>query len=232
MPGSHIPLALWLTRGAHITLPVLTLDGRNVGDSTAIIAALEEHHPERPLYPSEPEARHRALDLEDFFDEQLGPHTRLLAFHELHNDRERFESVIRRTAPAPLARMPAAATVYGRAFTAVRFGVRDEEAAALARTKVVEALDRLESEIEAEDGDYLVGDELTIADITAAALFYPLVLPEEGPLPPDEPAPRGLQEFREPLEDRPGYRWVLEMFRRHRRPAADSATAGAAAPTA
>ena len=66
-------VALWLTRGRSPTLPVMELDGRTVGDSTAIIAALEERQPDPPLYPSDPVERARALALEDWFDEQPGP---------------------------------------------------------------------------------------------------------------------------------------------------------------
>ena len=76
LPGAHILEALWLTRGSAKTLPVLRLDGRNIGDSTAIIAALEVRYPEPPLYPDDPDERRRALDLEDFFDEELGPQIR------------------------------------------------------------------------------------------------------------------------------------------------------------
>ena len=35
-------IALALTGGAHKTFPVLRLDGRNIGDSSAIIAALDQ----------------------------------------------------------------------------------------------------------------------------------------------------------------------------------------------
>src|SRR3712207_2040077 len=72
-PGAHMAIALWLTRAHQPTFPVLDLDGRRIGDSTAIVAALEERFPEPPLYPSDPEERRRALDLEDYFDEELGP---------------------------------------------------------------------------------------------------------------------------------------------------------------
>jgi len=47
LPGSHIPIALFLTRGAQPTMPVLRIDGENVGDSTAIIATLEARFPTR-----------------------------------------------------------------------------------------------------------------------------------------------------------------------------------------
>ena len=40
---------------------------------TRIIAALEERYKEPPLYPREPALRKRALELEDDFDETLGP---------------------------------------------------------------------------------------------------------------------------------------------------------------
>jgi glutathione S-transferase len=222
MPGFHMVVALWLTRGGQVTFPVLELAGRRIGDSTAILAALEEGHPEPPLYPSDPEQRRRALALEEHFDEELGPHIRRLVFHELGNDSERFGALIERTTPGPLARIGPAATVYARAFTAARFGARDAEAAELARAKVLAALDRLEREL--GDGEYLVGDGFTIADLTAASLFYPLVLPEQGPVPTDAPPPRGFQRFRAPLEERRGFKWVAEMFRRHRKPASGTLT--------
>lgn len=218
VPGTHIPASMWLTRGASHTFPVLEIEGRRIGDSTEIIAALEESFPQRPLYPADLELRRRALELEDFFDEELGPHIRLLGFHELGKDRERFEAVIARTAPGPLTRIGGGAVAYARTYTGLRFGVRNQEAAELARGKILAALDRLEAEL--DSGDYLVGDAFSVADLTAASLFYPLVFPEEGPLPGDEPLPAGLETFRAPLQERQGYQWVEEMYKRHRAPAA------------
>jgi len=58
---------------ARDTLPILFLDGRAIGDSTHIIEALEDRYPEPPLYPGDPATRQRALALEDYFDERLGP---------------------------------------------------------------------------------------------------------------------------------------------------------------
>jgi glutathione S-transferase len=196
---------------------VLEIDGRAIGDSTEIIAALEERHPEQPLYPADPQQRDRALELEDFFDEELGPHIRLLAFHELGKDPERFEAVIARTTPGPVARLGSGAVTYARTYTGLRFGVRDEEAAEIARGKIVAALDRLETEL--GPSGYLAGDSFSVADLSAAALFFPLVLPDEGSVPSDEPPPAGIESFRAPLQERRGYRWVEEMFRKHRRPA-------------
>jgi glutathione S-transferase len=215
IPGLHIPASIWMTRGASQTFPVMEIDGRRLGDSTEIIAALEERFPERPLYPADPEQRRRALELEDFFDEELGPHIRLLAFYELGNDRERFEAVIARSTPGPVARLGSGAVTYARTYTGLRFGARNEEAAERARVKIVAALDRLEAEL--GEGEYLAGDSFSVADLTAASLFYPLVLPDEGPLPGDEPPPEGLARFRAPLQERRGYRWVEETFARHRK---------------
>jgi len=217
LPGAHIPVALWLTRGAHKTFPVIELDGRRIGDSTAIIAALEERFPEPALYPEEPEQRRRALELEDFFDEELGPQIRLLVFHELGNDPKRFAQLMQRTAPGPLARMGRPAATYARTYTGLRFGVRSPEAAERARAKVLSALDRLESEL--GSNEYLVGERFSVADLTAASLFYPLVLPEESPLPAEEEPPAGIERFRSPLKEQRAYRWVEEMFHRHRKPA-------------
>ena len=223
IPGSHIPIALWLTRGGQITFPVLEMDGRRIVDSTAIIAALEERFPDAPLYPSDPGQRERALELEDFFDEEVGPHTRRLAFHELSRDPERLAPLLERTTPAPLNRMRRISMAYAKTLTALRFAAGSAQAADRSRAKIIAGLNRLEQEL--GDGEYLVGDSFSVADLAAASLFYPIVLPEEGPVPPDEPPARGLQRFRERLEGRRGFKWVAEMFRRHRKPARAASTA-------
>lgn len=221
--GLHMVAALALTRGAGYTFPILILDGEAIGDSTAIIGALERRHPEPSLYPEDPAERRRALDLEDYFDEELGPQIRLLGWHEMVRDQERLTGLMDQFLPPEARDTQVARDVSARfasAFTALRYGVKSEEAAADARRKVLAALDRLESEL--GDNEYLVGDGFSVADLTAAALFYPLVLPPEGPDLGDPP--EGFQSFREPLQDRSGYRWVAEMYRRHREPAsADTA---------
>jgi glutathione S-transferase len=230
MPGAHMGIALWLTRGQQKTFPVLRLDGRNIGDSTAIIAALEARWPEEPLYPEDPAERRRALDLEDYFDEEVGPQVRLLGWHELRKDPEMMAGVSQAMAPAPLQKLPGSEAIAGRfgsTFTQLRYRVAADEAAEAARRDVLAGLDRLEAELDAAGGEYLVGDSFSVADLTAAALFYPVVIPPEGPHVLPDVGPAGFEEFRASIDDRPGYKWVAGVYRTHREPAAT--TAGAAA---
>ena len=64
------------------TVPVLEMNGRAIGDSTKIIDEIERRWPQPPLYPADPEERSRALDLEDYFDEQCGPDARRVLFND------------------------------------------------------------------------------------------------------------------------------------------------------
>ncbi|HEY5942824.1 MAG TPA: glutathione S-transferase family protein [Solirubrobacterales bacterium] len=217
LPGSHIPIALFLTRGAQPTMPVLRIDGENVGDSTAIIATLEAKYPDPPLYPSDAEERARALELEDWFDENLGPHARLLPFYELIQEPEIFAEVAAAAVPGPLGKAKPVIGAYARTYTSIRFNANSDENADRAREAIVAALDKVEAELEQGDGEFLVGDSFSVADLTAASLFYPLVVPPEGPLATDLPRPPALERFRESLKDRRGYKWVEETFRKHRR---------------
>jgi glutathione S-transferase len=228
VPGYHMAVALALTRGRCYTSPILELDGRRIGDSTAIIRALEERYPQPPLYPTEPVERRRALELEDFFDEELGPYIRRLLFHDLHSDRAAAARLAAQVSTPPMKRFPRMSAEYFLAGTALRYGAGSAKAAERARRRVLRALDRLEAELGAND--YLVGERFTVADLTAASLFYPLVLPAEGPVLPELPAT--FARFREPLKGRRGFRWVEDMFRRHRRgaPGAIAAPPAIAAP--
>jgi glutathione S-transferase len=226
--GYHIPAALVLTRGRNYTLPVIALDGRHIGDSTAIIAALEQRHPDPPLYPADPVERRRALELEDWFDEQLGPYIRRFVFHALRSEPDTFDELASQQVPRPLRRYRRAAGAYARAFTGLRFQTVSDRRADEALQKTLAGLDRLESELAGHE--YLVGERFTVADLTAAALFYPLVLPPEGPLQLAPPA--SAAAVRESLADRPGFRWVQQMFARHRNKGASRAGASKSTPVA
>lgn len=224
-PGVHMGIALALTGGRSKTFPVLELDGRRIGDSTAIIDALEQAVPEPALYPENPELRARALELEEYFDERLGPQIRLLGWHELRRDPERMAEVAAATLPGPVAGLAPTRALGGRlasTYVSLRYRVADEDAAEEARTVVAECFDRLERELGRGEGDYLIGSSFSVADLTAASLFYPLVMPEG--------APRALRDrterfaaYCERFEGREGYRYIERMYARHRRGSAETA---------
>jgi glutathione S-transferase len=69
-------------------MPVLDIDGEVIGDTTEIIAALERRNPDPPLYPDTAIERKAALELEEHFDEELGPGLRSAIFHAILPDRQ------------------------------------------------------------------------------------------------------------------------------------------------
>ena len=216
-PPAHMVVARWLTRGRASTFPLLVLDGQAIADSTAIIAALERRHPDPPLYPEDPAQCERALALEEFFDEELGPHVRGLAFHEMRKDPAAMSAFVGTMLPGPLAGNATArglAGSMGSVYSNARYRVRHAEDAARARAKVVAAFGRLEAELDRGGGEYLVGDAFSVADLTAASLFVPVVDPREGPELPE--MPEAYHAFVGPLRGRRGFRWVLDVFARHR----------------
>lgn len=230
LPGLHLMKAKRLT-GDTSTTPVLTIDGRSIGDSTRIIAAIEERWPQPPLYPEDPAQRHRALELEEFFDEELGPHIRRAFYNELLPHPERVVPLF--TQGRPLATR----AVLRVGFPVLRVAMRERfeisaEAAANSRAKIVAAIDRLEREI--SPSGYLVGDSFTVADLTAAALLYPVARPREFPyaMVAEDDLPATWREFVDSLGQRSGGRWVAEIYRRHRGATAELTPAEAVRPRA
>jgi len=226
-PNPHPPTAALLTRGKHATLPIMRIDGEIVHDSTAILAKIEDRWPDPPLYPADPADRQRALEIEDWFDEQAAPHVRLLVWHETTRDRDSLDAFVGKYSPGPLRRFGPVAGAMVKSFVSLRYRVSDKDRASVARERVLAAFDHLEEEL--GDGDYLVGNEFTVADLTAASILYPIVTPPEGP---EIATPPALEELRAPLRDRRGYRWVEETYRRHRNKGGAIKTQAAASTTA
>jgi glutathione S-transferase len=210
VPGRHPLRSRRL--GGKGTTPLLRLDGETIGDSTEIVARLEKREPDPPLYPDTEIERNAALELEEHFDEQLGPQIRSAIFAALVGDRTLTLDLTMQGLPA---REKAIATAL---WPLMRTGIRrslpaDAEAGRRGREATVAALDRIESELQ---GDYLVGGRFSVADLTAAALLFPLVAPPEYPYWLPASWPPEWQAFRDSVSDREAYRWALEMYSRHR----------------
>jgi glutathione S-transferase len=220
LPGRHQAIARALT-GAD-TFPVLVLGDEPIGDSTLIIAALERRHPEPPLYPADPDARRRALEIEDFFDEELGAYLRLLVLHHLLPNPKLllgmfFPDLPRRAEVVARATFP----VHRRRVIA-DFGI-DEFSVGFAWGKVTAAGERFRAEL--QPSGYLVGDSFTVADLTVAALVAPVVAPEQFPYPQPQRGHRLLAPLRDAFSEAGLVDWAIDMYARHR---GQSAEIGAA----
>jgi glutathione S-transferase len=220
-PGLQALTARRLRAGR--TVPVLVMNGRAIGDSTKIIEAIERRWPEPPLYPAHPEQCSRALDLEDYFDEQCGPHARRVLFNDNLAEPETFLAMFY-GADRPRIGLVETLTPLFCQVVKRRFRIRPETVEE-SREKVHAAFDKLEEDI--GPSGYLVGESFTVADLTAASILGLIVVPHEFPyikVHPDERTPQ-FRRFRDSLKDRPGFKWVEDMYARHRGTSSEVAAA-------
>jgi glutathione S-transferase len=201
------------------TLPVLDLDGVRIVDSSRIIEALERRWPQPALYPDDPAERRRALELEDFFDEHAGHDLRRVAFLELREDPD-YASAFLTTGRSPATRRVFRAVLAApgsMAYANRRYRINADDAAR-SRVTLTAALDRIIAE--RQPSGYLVGSSFSVADLTAAALLFPLAWPAElqydYPDPPDSP-------FMRAFAGHPGLDWIREIYARHRGSSAEIA---------
>jgi glutathione S-transferase len=212
IPGRHRKLAQELTGGT--TFPVLVTNGKAIGDSSRIIAHLEERYPEPPLYPADPDERRRALELEDFFDEELGPYTRLLVIHHALPDARLFLGTFVPDASGPRLALARLQFPLLRPRIAKGFGI-DEESVARAFEKLRAAGERFRAEL--QPNGHLVGDGFTVADLTVASLVAPIVAPRDFPYPqPQRDHPR-LAAVRDVLAEYGLLAWTRDLYTRKRR---------------
>ena len=218
-PGLQELTARWLRAGR--TVPILQLNERTIGDSTRIIEEIERRWPDPPLYPSDSEERRLALELEDYFDEDCGPDLRRVLFNDNLAEPEKFLGILYGPDHPRLGLLKALSPVLAPAVK-VRWEVHPERVAQ-SREVVRAALHKVETE--AGPRGYLVGDSFTVADLTAASILGLIVVPPEFPyikLQPDERAAR-FRQFRASLKDRLGFKWVEDMYARHRGTSAEVA---------
>jgi glutathione S-transferase len=214
-PGAHRSVAKRLGKNKG-SVPVL-MDGETaLGDSTDIALYLERTYPTPPLLPPSGPERDRALELEAYFDE-IGIHVRRWAYgHIIDGGADLGTMMFGEYGPlqrvAGRLLVPMIKSVLRRQYRI--YPAKVEES----RVKFLEGLDRLERELNGDPSRYLVGSSLTIADITAAALYGPVVAAEGSPYAsrPDVPMPKAVVQMAEEVRARPAGQWVLRRYQQDR----------------
>jgi Glutathione S-transferase len=211
--GADYLLQAWRATG-HGTLPILFLvwktDPRLDGNYCSAGAAA----PEPALYPKDEAPLRRALELEDYFDEVLGPSVRAAIVTPLF--RENPDLALR----VLMTGMPDGAyrnlQRLGRIFPAYYRFRHKIKAQRLQqdRADVADALDRISREL--QPSGYLVGEAFSVADLTAAAMLGALLQPPELQYPMAVALPDSLRQYRDDLARHPAAQWTLEIYRRHR----------------
>lgn len=207
-PGMHVLVNKRLVgRG---TVPLLIDRHHAVGNSSQIALYLDDQFPEGPLIPREPELRARVLELEAYFDEQVGPPVRTFAYSYVLRDASVFRELFFRHYPrnarwvAKLVASPLSWQI-GKMYGVGQKGVDS------ALHAIEQAATRLEQLTGGDPSRYLVGAALSLADVTAASLLGPLVAPEGSPWDPAPLLPELLAQ-RDSMRARPAGRWLLARY--------------------
>jgi len=202
-----------IARFGQKAMPILRHEGHVLKNSAAVLDYVEQTWPDPPLYPENPALREQALEIQKWFDEEIGPAVRRAGFHEFlpHT-----EYSARRIATG---RSEWQQKLYVGAFPAIRAvmmldmqisATGAEAGCALTQ----EALDFVAGN--SERTGYLIGNQFSVADLTAATILFPTCLPPEYPVEIPKPLPSGWEHWLERWRNHPGCEYVRRIYREHR----------------
>lgn len=213
-PGTHSRFTQKLA-GTRM-VPILKDGNTIVADSTKIALYLEKTYPAVPLLPADEQAKQHALELVAFCDD-VGDDVRRWVYGQLLSHPELGRILFNAYPPGQ--------RLLGRALTPLmRLGLKKlyrvyPKKVEQAEYKMWGGLDHLAKAMNGRTQGYLLGDRLSLADITAAAMFGPLLGPKGTPwqdtgAPPPEMA-RAIAKAR----SHPAGQWLMWLYEnaRHRK---------------
>lgn len=158
-------------------LPFLVADGTVVADSTDIAYWLEEKYPEPRLVPEDPRERGLCHVLEDWADESLYFYEMRLRFTLPHNARRFIPELVKHERSLVQKLAPLAMPIVLRRTVAAQ-GVGKKPLEVVLRD-VERHLDAIAGLL-AAGNDWLLGDRITLADISVFAQLFCIRASDEG----------------------------------------------------
>jgi glutathione S-transferase len=201
-PGLHLRTTKKMAPKTYV--PILLDHGEQVQNSHVILNYLDDKYPEKSLTPTDPEQLEEALAWEKYCDVEIGVHVRRFGYHYLLDEPKTVIPFFTQGGPwwGPL--------FFKLFFSKLEPIMRkvmsiDEVGANKSKERIQQAIDKLDAAY--ADKEFLVGGQFSRADLAAAALLAPLIMPQGYGL--DWPAtmPAKLEEFVDKNEQK------LEKFR-------------------
>jgi glutathione S-transferase len=208
MPGPHMGRVRRLS--GQTATPVLTVDGRVIAGSSAILRELDRLSPAPALSTANPEV----IAMEDRFDNDIGPRIRRKVLSMLLGDLGYFSRLFGEGQP------PAKRIMYRMVLPLVQGlvrrgnGITGPESIEDGERAVWEGL-ALVAERSRPTG-YLVGGTFSAADLTAASILATVVNPPDSTMTRPQPMPATFANWIESVQAHPGAQWVRAIYTRHR----------------
>ncbi len=211
LPGPHARTVKKLT--GQTMVPVLIVDGTPIAGSDRILDELERRYPQPPLYPVDPDERTRALEIQKFFDDEIGPKIRRALFSLTLHEPAYLCAIFASHKSAPVRRL------YQATLPLVK-GVM-KRSMQIEEPHVSEAFEATRRGFDfvaehAGPSGHLVGDHFSVADLTAAALLAPGVDVQHPDMRKPDPKPESIRAWIARWADHPGATWVRETYERYR----------------
>jgi glutathione S-transferase len=161
--------------------PVMITETSVFTDSTDIFRYLDKMAPANAkLYPNDTNLRREVEELEDLFNQQLGPATRRWGYFYIMNDYNTIKRVWCQGVPfVERILFPVVFPVMQKVVQQT-FNITPESA--VQAHEEIKSIFAKVSELLVDGRTYLVGDSFSAADITFAALAAPVLQPPEHPI--------------------------------------------------
>lgn len=221
LPGPHMRPIRKLS--GQTKTPVLRIGNDVIPGSADIIDRLEQIAPSPALYPQDPAERAAALELQDEFDRKLGPSTRLALFSEMLDEGAYFCRMFTDGKGLPVRLAYRAAYPMAKGLIKKGNGLTGQDAVDRAFKTLADMLDEIAEMSEATG--FLVGEQFSVADLTAAALLAPAINPPNCAMTRPEPMPGCVEDFIARWAGHPAAAWVKEIYANYRAPGAQGAMA-------
>jgi len=211
LPGPHGAQIRKIAPLSHT--PILEWDGAYVQGSAEVIDFLEKVCPEPALYPADAVQREKALSLQAYFDERVGPEVRRAFFLDTMSDATYMARVFAGDKSWVVRKG------YGAMLPLVRPLMRsamdltlDKQLAALKATE--DALDFVVEK--SKETGYLVGTCFSVADLTAAGLLSITTILDHPDMKRPEPMSKTTRAWMDRWKEHPGTAWIREIYAMHR----------------